>query len=70
MMLFRRRQRWLRYGGYIISLDRVYCFSEYNSGVWVCFSCDKEPLRLEGVTLDELEYFLKHGKPRKAGKNK
>jgi hypothetical protein len=65
-MLFRRKPRWLRHGVHIVGLDRVDCFSEYDGGVYVCFNRDQEPLKLKGVTIDDVEYFLKRGKPRKA----
>jgi len=67
-MLFNKKPRWLRVDGIIINLDRVSFFARGTADkndTGVVFNDTKEPIRLRNTTLDDIHYFLKHGRPRK-----
>jgi hypothetical protein len=64
-----RNPRWLRYDGYTINLDKDDFFRhpEHNK-VEVFLSGSETPCVLNGITLSDIDYFLKHGKLPKGKK--
>jgi len=67
-MLFRRKPRWLRSKDCLINLDKVESFIKDIDGVIAFFDGGHGSRLLRDITLDDIHYVLKHGKPRKAGK--
>jgi len=63
--MFGRKPRWLRHGGNLICLDRVDDFARVENDVRVFFHNDPNYTVLSDITLDDIHYFLKHGRPRK-----
>jgi hypothetical protein len=64
--MFGHKPRWLRHGDNLINLDHVSDFEtsgKERRDVKVLFD-DTESLILSGITLDDIHYFLKKGKPR------
>jgi hypothetical protein len=58
-----RNPRWLRYDGYTINLDKVELLKQSEKGrVEVFFNGQELPIVLDGITLNDIGYFLKHGK--------
>jgi hypothetical protein len=68
--MFGWKPRWLAVGNLAINLDHVSYFGENRRDagtveVEVVFSNPDLSCVLHGVTVGEIHYFLKHGKPRK-----
>ena len=65
-MLFDKKPRWLKSGEYLINLDQVEYFAGTQKDDGTSISCiGGRYIFLHGVTLDDIHYFLKHGRPRK-----
>ena len=63
--MFRRKPRWLYTSDHVINLDHVKCFyQEREKVVAVCYDATLTT-ELHGITLDDIAYYLKHGKPRR-----
>jgi hypothetical protein len=65
--MFGHKPRWMRAGNFVINLDHVDYFARRDPNIVEVFSFKQlnPQFVLEGVTLDDIHYFLKHGKPRK-----
>jgi len=68
-MFGRKQPRWLKNNGYLINLDHVEFFAQTKKGKTVARIRERF-IFLHGVTLDDITYFLKHGKPRKKREGK
>ncbi|MDR2923466.1 MAG: hypothetical protein LBU85_09020 [Treponema sp.] len=66
--MFCRKTRWLRHGETIINLDHVAEFAtnrQNRNDVDVYLNGLNLISVLHGITLADIHYFLKYGKPRK-----